>query len=76
MNCHFVRFGLASSSADEDAKKKARLERFGQSTNVDKGEEEKRKARALRFAETSSGPSQENGKDSSKPDAATVAGTA
>lgn len=49
MSCHFVRFGLASSSADEDAKKKARLERFGQSTNVDKGEEEKRKARALRY---------------------------
>lgn len=44
-----ARFGLASPSSDEEAKKKARLERFGQGTNVDKAEEEKRKARAARL---------------------------
>jgi len=71
-----ARFGLASPSSDEEAKKKARLERFGQGTNVDKAEEGKRKARAARFAETSSGSAQENGKGNSKPDAATVTGTA
>jgi len=44
-----ARFGLASPSSDEEAKKKARLERFGQGTNVDKAEEGKRKARAARL---------------------------
>lgn len=43
------RFGLPTPSSDDtEAKKKARLERFGQSTEVGKAEEEKRKARALR----------------------------
>jgi len=75
------RFGLPSPASDDtEAKKKARLERFGQSpgqtADVGKAEEEKRKARALRFAGTPSGGSKGNDKDASKPDAATVAGTA
>ncbi|MCO5591694.1 hypothetical protein L7F22_045685 [Adiantum nelumboides] len=41
-----ARFGIV----DEDAKKKARLERFKESQPEDKEEFEKRKARALRFA--------------------------
>ncbi|VAI06987.1 unnamed protein product [Triticum turgidum subsp. durum] len=71
------RFGLPTPSSDDtEAKKKARLERFGQSTEVGKAEEEKRKARALRFAGAPSGSSEGKDKDTSKPDTATVAGTA
>ncbi|MQL91926.1 hypothetical protein Taro_024547 [Colocasia esculenta] len=54
------RFKLGSD--DEEAKKRARLERFGQDKSSSL-EEEKRKARAERFAKgTSSAPSQTNGK--------------
>lgn len=48
------RFGVPASSStsdntEEDAKKKARLARFGKDTKVDSAEEDKRKARALRY---------------------------
>ena len=46
------RFGL-SVPADEEAKKKARVTRFGSDVKVDSLEEEKRKARAIRFAASS-----------------------
>lgn len=36
-------------TADEDAKKKARLERFAPISKADTQEEEKRKARDIRF---------------------------
>lgn len=43
------RFGLNTNSvADEEAKKKARLERFAPNSKIDSTEEEKRKARAIR----------------------------
>lgn len=45
-----VRFGLnQSDSADEEAKKKARLARFTSTAKADPVEEDKRKARALRL---------------------------
>jgi len=46
----FLRFGLTGQGCDEDAKKKARLERFAASpVPITPEEEEKRKARALRL---------------------------
>lgn len=43
------RFGLpAHSSANDEERKKARLERFSQGTKTDPLEEEKKKARAVR----------------------------
>lgn len=46
----FFRFGLpvASTATEEEAKKKARLERFAPASKVDAVEEDKRKARAAR----------------------------
>lgn len=46
----FLRFGMPtpSTTADEDAKKKARLARFASGSKTDPAEEDKRKARALR----------------------------
>jgi len=45
----FLRFGLAvHSPTDEEAKKKARLERFGQQSKPNTSEEEKMQARASR----------------------------
>jgi len=48
------RFGVPSATSttdktEEEAKKKARLARFGKETKVDSAEENKRKARALRY---------------------------
>lgn len=46
----FIRFGTVKTlSADEEAKKKARLARFGSATVTDSAEEDKKKARALRY---------------------------
>ncbi|KAJ0244042.1 Protein MODIFIER OF SNC1 11 [Hirschfeldia incana] len=62
------RFGVPASSSsstakadntEEEAKKKARLARFGKDTKVDSAEEDKRKARALRFSKPASGSSSE-----------------
>lgn len=39
---------MKSVSADEEAKKKARLARFGPAPVIDSAEEDKKKARALR----------------------------
>lgn len=45
----FFRFGLSTNATvDEEAKKKARIERFSPGLKVDASEEEKKKARALR----------------------------
>ncbi|KAL0709016.1 hypothetical protein Bca4012_015994 [Brassica carinata] len=57
------RFGVTASSAtkvdntEEEAKKKARLARFGNGSKVDSAEDDKRKARALRFSKPASDPS-------------------
>ncbi|KAG2245126.1 hypothetical protein Bca52824_093023 [Brassica carinata] len=63
------RFGVPASSSsssttkadntEEEAKKKARLARFGKDTKVDSAEEDKRKARALRFSKPASDSSSE-----------------
>jgi len=52
--CILNRFGVPSATSttdktEEEAKKKARLARFGKETKVDSAEENKRKARALRY---------------------------
>ncbi|XP_010490736.1 PREDICTED: protein MODIFIER OF SNC1 11 [Camelina sativa] len=47
----------ADNNTEEEAKKKARLARFGKETKVDSAEEDKRKARALRFSKGASDPS-------------------
>jgi hypothetical protein len=47
----FVRFGLSTNTTtivDEEARKKARLERFSQAPKINASEEEKKKARAIR----------------------------
>ncbi|KAJ4908889.1 Protein MODIFIER OF SNC1 11 [Raphanus sativus] len=45
------------STEEEEAKKKARLARFGNGSKVDSAEDDKRKARALRFSKPASDPS-------------------
>ena len=45
---HPIRFGVLDNT-EEEAKKKARLARFGKDTKVDSAEDDKRKARALRY---------------------------
>lgn len=46
----YLRFGLkVDNAADEEAKKKARFERFAPNSKLDTSEEEKRKARAIRY---------------------------
>ncbi|XP_052119433.1 protein MODIFIER OF SNC1 11 [Arachis duranensis] len=73
------RFGMPSpaSSADEEAKKKARLARFAPASKVDPVEEDKRKARAERFSNQSSGSlTQVNGEGKIEPQKAAIAGKA
>lgn len=49
LHMEIFRFGLpAHSAANDEERKKARLERFSQGTKTDTLEEEKRKARAMR----------------------------
>ncbi|XP_065856093.1 protein MODIFIER OF SNC1 11 isoform X2 [Euphorbia lathyris] len=66
------RFGLPVS-ADEDAKKKARVQRFAPSSKTDVVEESKKKARELRFSQPSNTLSM-NGKGDIEP--AAIAGKA